>query len=632
MNIRQIHFSPGERVTSDGKQYYIIHIVSLETVICKDEETGQICHLNIKNLSLTPTSQTQKDCKTLPENENILLVADKQWEEANRRYNIIRPLLECSHRTALIVSEQAYQQGVSIMTIYRWIKAFESTGRISSLIDQRNGGKGKSRLEDEVEIIIQATIKDFFLTMQKRSVQKTCVEVITRCRNAKLPLPSFNTVRNRIGQITGETKLKQRESAKKAYEQFAPQIGKFPGADWPLAVIQIDHTLVDIILVDEVYRLPIGRPYITLAIDVFSRMVAGIYISFDSPSALSVGLCIVHAILPKDKWLAKFGLTTSWPLWGIMRKIHVDNAKEFRGEMLKRACQEYGIDIEWRPVRRPQYGAHIESLLGTFLEEIHSLPGTTFSNPQKRGEYNSENNAAMTLREFEEWLINYITGVYHQKIHTSLKTSPIKQYEKGIFGTEDMLGIGLPNIIVDEERLRLDFMPYVERTVQTYGVIIDRIYYYSDTLRRYINSTLPESLKRKRKFLFKRDPRDISVIYFYDPEIKQYYSVPYRDISHPPISIWELRKINNHLEKEGKTNIDEDLIFETYKRMREVEEKAIRDSKTVRLAKQRRALNKQSTSHLVKDIKPQVAEADVESNKPNKTILPFTDIEELDLE
>ena len=55
--------------------------------------------------------------------------------------------------------------------------------------------------------------------------------------------------------------------------------------------------------------------------DVFSRMVLGFYISFDPPGALSTGLCISHAILPKEKWLARFGITTPWPCWGLPKTI-----------------------------------------------------------------------------------------------------------------------------------------------------------------------------------------------------------------------------------------------------------------------------------------------------------------------
>jgi putative transposase len=125
-------------------------------------------------------------------------------------------------------------------------------------------------------------------------------------------------------------------------------------------VVQIDHTPVDLMLVDDVHRRPIGRPWLTLAIDVFSRMVAGCSVSFDPPGALAVGLCLAHAILPKDAWLARHEMTTPWPIWGVMDTVHADNAKEFRGAMLRKACEEYRIDLQWRPVARPHFGGHIE--------------------------------------------------------------------------------------------------------------------------------------------------------------------------------------------------------------------------------------------------------------------------------
>ena len=59
-----------------------------------------------------------------------------------------------------------------------------------------------------------------------------------------------------------------------------------------------------------------GRPWITLTIDIFSRMVAGFYMSFDRPGAMALGLCLVHAMLPKETWLAQHDIVTPWPLWG----------------------------------------------------------------------------------------------------------------------------------------------------------------------------------------------------------------------------------------------------------------------------------------------------------------------------
>ena len=355
----------------------------------------------------------------------------------------------------------------------------------------------------------------------------------------------------------------------------------------------------------------------------------GIYISLDPPNVMSVGLCIAHAILPKEHWLDRLGLSTSWPCWGVMQRIHADNGKELRGNILRRACQEYSIDLEWRPVKTPHYGAYIERLLGTFNKEIHSLPGTTFSSPSERGEYDSEGQAVMTMTEFEKWIVTYITGVYHQRKHSSLLSSPMRQYEKGILGTEELLGRGLPRRIVDEDRLRLDLMPFFERAVQPYGVVVDEVHYYSDVLRRYVNAKEPSDTRKKRKFTFRRDPRDISTLYFFDPEVKDYFRIPYRDTAHSPMSIWEFRAARRSLEKQGVKAINEGLIFQSYEQMRSIEAQARAETKHVRRKNQQRQYNKhiyQPKAKLTKALSETEARNDYDTFP---VIQPFAELEEL---
>lgn len=372
--------------------------------------------------------------------------------------------------------------------------------------------------------------------------------------------------------------MKKRIGAKEAGYKFNPILGSFPGADFPLSVVQIDHTRVDIILVDEYYRKPYKRPWLTLAIDVYSRMVVGFYLSFDPPGALGTGLCIAHSILPKEIWLEKIGVQESWPCWGFMSVIHLDNAKEFRGNMLKMACKNHNINLEFRPIATPHFGGHIERLLGVFSKEIHNLAGTTFSSPTQRKNYDSEGRASLTLPEFEKWLTLYITKIYHFKNHSSLNDSPINKWKEGIVGNKEQPGIGIIPRIFNERKLRLDFMPYEERTIQEYGAVIDHITYYHDVLRRYIHSKTDNI---KRKFIFRRDPRDISVVYFYDPELKEYFDIPYRDTSLPAISIWEFRDVLRTLKK-NKMPINEKSIFDTYREMDDIEKKAIRETRNKR--------------------------------------------------
>jgi putative transposase len=621
-----VRFAEGALVKSGGKRYVITNILSLESVLAKDEETGNSEHLHIRDLVPAVELNEGEERKGI----EVALISKDDWSEAEKWADRIRPLLLTSHRTVEMVEEVARDAGVTIWTVYRKIRRFQQTGKVSDLTPAKSsGGKGKSRLGETADQIVQSTIDEFYLNKQKqkRSIKKTVKEVERRFRAAKLTPPHPNTIANRIRSLPEEKRDEHHLGTQEAQKKHSPFPGHFPGADFPLAVVQIDHTLLDIIVLDDIDRLPIGRPWITVAIDVFSRMVLGFFISLDPPNTMSVGLCLAHAILPKDKWLAGHRIEVPWPAWGLMRLIHADNAREFRGEMLRRACKEYNIDLEWRPVRKAHYGGHIERLLGTFLEEIHALPGTTFSNPEERGQYDSEKHAVMTRTELEAWLATYITGVYHQRVHSALGTSPINRYELGIFGNETLPGRGLPVRVVDEDRLRLDLMPYVERTVQEYGVAVDHIHYYSDVLKRFVNSKDPNNSKLKRRFIFKRDPRDISVLYFYDPELKQYFKVPYRDTSRPPMSIWEYRQVMKRLALEDKKHIDERLIFETYDKMRAQEEKAGRETKRVRRTKQRRRDNKQIVRpKTADDLRPTAEKSEQSASRP--TIEPFDVLED----
>ncbi len=421
-------------------------------------------------------------------------------------------------------------------------------------------------------------IEQHYLTRQRLSIQHVASEIIHCCRSDGIEAPHPNTIRRRIARIPDLVQTKRRDGPQAA-RAYVPLEGNFPLPAAPLGVVQIDHTKVDIILVDDISRRSVGRPWITVAIDIFSRMIVGFYVSFDPPGAMSTGLCIVHAMLPKDIWLAKYGISTPWPIYGRIQSLHLDNAKEFHGTMLERACQNYGIELNWRPVKKPWYGGHIERWMGTFAQELQNLPGATFSNPAARGEYDSERNAALTLTEFETWLATFVTEVYHQRVHSGLGMPPLQKYASSST---------VPAWRVDERRLRLDFMPYLERTVQPYGIQIDRIVYYSDVLRRWINAADPTTPAHKRKFTIRRDPRDISAVYFYDPEAEDHFPIPYRDTSHPAISVWELNEIQRQLEQLGRESINEDLIFGAQARMREIADTARLTTKAARRDAQRR--------------------------------------------
>ena len=90
------------------------------------------------------------------------------------------------------------------------------------------------------------------------------------------------------------------------------------------------------------------------------------------------------------------------------------------------------------------------------------------------------------------------------------------------------------------------------------------------------------------RFVFRRDPRDISTVSFWDPELQRYSMIPYRNTTHPPISIWELRELRGKLHEAGRTHIDEAAIFEAYRRLREREARAVSETQRTRRARARR--------------------------------------------
>lgn len=361
-----------------------------------------------------------------------------------------------------------------------------------------------------------------------------------------------------------------------AKEQYDLHKGPFPGADFPLSIVQIDHTQVDIILVDEKYRQPLQRPFLTLAIDTFSRMVVGFYLSFDPVGAIAVGMCMAHAILPKETWLSSINVQGDWPCWGVPSALHMDNAKEFRSKMLERACEKYGMRLEYRPVGSPHWGGVIERMMKTSMDEVHSLPGTTFSNVQNRKEYSSEGKAVFTLAEFEKWFTVFIINVYNRRVHRALNTSPFERYKEGIFGSPSQLGTGLPAIPYDALQVRLDFLPSEERTIQEDGIVISHLKYKGDVLIPYVNAPGGDcdKSKVKRKFIFKYDPRNITHVYFLDPD-NNYHWIPCKNIGYTDVSLWEYRQALAKVKLKGKEYVNSDEIFKSIAEMRQIESDSV---------------------------------------------------------
>jgi putative transposase len=474
-------------------------------------------------------------------------VSEREWTEAVRRSERVRTLATADKNSGDAVKAAATELGLSTAQIYRLIRKFRGSPVTQSLVVNRPGPqKGARRLPAEVEQKIEAAIDSVYKRRERPTVKKLRLEISRDCNAAGLRPPSRTAIQARISARSLREMYSAREGSTATRQRFTiVRPGLRPTS--PLAIVQMDHTQVDIQLVDELSRAVIGRPWLTLLLDVFSRSVAGFYLSFDEPSAAVVALAIAQSVLPKAIWLKERGLPLNWAMEGIPGVLHLDNAPEFHSRALKRGCQQHGIRIHYRPPATPRFGGHIERLMGTLMTRIHALPGSTSSNVVERGDYESEDKAILTLGEFERIFALEVLGPYHNEIHSTLNKTPASAWASGIAENGDGRQPPDPSTFV------LDFLPFEERMVRREGIRLFNITYFDGALEQLLDSA-------DRKLRIKYDPRNLGTV-FVELPTGGHLRVPYADLGKPPISLWELRAATRAIRETGRQGIDETAIF-----------------------------------------------------------------------
>lgn len=580
----RVMLAVGGLVQNGETIFRIVELLDFESLIGVNVETGRSTALRIGDLRAVSHEPLTK----LQPSQDLADIADSDWRVAQERFAAIKPLIDASRCGREEVEARGKELNIDPATLYRWLQRYRTHGVSTALIPRKRGWKeGNSRLDEHAEALIEKVIREFYLTPQRPTAKKAITEVLRACQAQGIKPPGPSAIRARISRIAEKEQLRGRGHREKAKNKFLPAPGRFPNADFPLAVMQIDHTPADIILVDDVYRKPIGRPWITLAIDTHTRMVTGYYLSFDPPSETSVAMCVAHSMLPKDDWMLLHKVEADWPVWGVPKTIYVDNGADFRSDNFRQSCLMYGISLDFRPYGQPRYGGTIERMLGTLLKEIHDLPGTTFSNVKHRDGYDSEKNAVLTKSEFEEWLVALICKLYHRRLHSAIGMTPLRKWEIGIFGNAEVQGVGVPPRPVNRLTVLLDFLPFFRRTVQPIGVTIDGLTYYAEALRPWINAQ-DQKTKKKKELIFRRDPRDVSSVWFFDPTLQHYFKIPLADMALPAMSIWEYQQAREKLKRDGAASVNEHQILRAITELRSHVDEASEKTKAARRQAQRR--------------------------------------------
>jgi len=500
--------------------------------------------------------------------------AEQRWRRALERQPELRRLVETPGRSRAEVEAAAGRLGLHISTLYRLLRRFGVEQTVEAITGEARGWRrGRSRLPASIETVIDAAIQDFFLTKQAPAAAALHREIKQRCRAAGLATPAISTVHRRLRKLSRKTVAGRRQGRGAAEVETMR-----PGAlqiDRPNALWQIDHSPADVVVVDIETRAPIGRPWITLVVDVASRAITGLHVSLEDPSVISVGLALRQAILDKADALRERDVEADWPGFGLPDGVHSDNGADFRSATFQRACANLGIETDYRPLGAPRYGGHIERLIGTAQQEMHLLPGTTFSNVAQRGDYDSDGSAVLTLDEFETWLWRFIACEYNVRIHSATGRSPLMAWRRGVDGQGFV-----PRMPSDPERLAFEFLPSVPRAITRQGVVFNRIHYYEPFLEPLFDTG-------NRRLLVRYDPRDLSRLYV--PTAQGVQSIRYRNLARPPMSLWELQAARRRLAAEGAAHVNEDALFEARRRNVELVGRAKSETRRQRRDAERRA-------------------------------------------
>lgn len=487
-----VDIAPGAMLIANGRVVEVDGQETLTTVRVRDVATGEFSTVPIAQLAAIKPKQGKADS---------LAVFEAEWKRACALALSLRPWQGRARVPSSTLGEIASAHRVSTRQIQRLRHRLQAADKTSALVRQVGGWPtGRSRLSAKVELIIAKLTRKYFLKRERPSQREFAEYTRSVCRRIRLEAPSRNAVLLRLARLDPRDRDRARLGRHAAKQKHEARPGQLL-AHRPLELIEIDHTRADVMVVDPENRSrTLGRPWLTLAIDVATRCVVGFYLSMDAPSATSVAMCIEHLVLPKRENASDPDV---WPMYGKPGRILVDNGKDFRSLALSRGCQEHGITLEFRPVKTPHYGAHIERLIGTMMRMCHLLPGTTFSNPRERGDYPSEAKAIMTLAELRAWLVQKICRRYHMSRHSELGCAPLIAWEKGF--RRDDGSLATPALLADPTQFRIDFLPYELRKVRRTGIELFGL--------RYWHEDLAPLLIGEDDVMVRYDPRDVTSVW-----------------------------------------------------------------------------------------------------------------------
>jgi len=440
-----------------------------------------------------------------------LFVSQNELDRANRIARDLDSLPNERGKLGPALADLAQKYDVNYSTVARWKRNYLENG-VPGLIRRfdKRGGRGKKRLLSEAEEMIRQGIQEYYLTRTPKSIDETIRLIRSRFAAEHMDVPGVGTIRSRIKALSKNEVLRAQKGGSAAKDSLHVSQAEHR-VQRPLQEVQIDHSPADMQLLSSELRQVLGRANITVVQDVYSRVILGMYIGYEHPSFLNVSFALREAVFLKEDVLSRYGLDESlWPVYGLMETLHSDNAVEFDGRQMDHFCLVNRIEKRFRPIGRKEYGGHVESGLKAILKHLQTLPGTTFSNPQERGAYNSEKHAQIDLQELRNIIYLWVVKVFNNKPRDELGgLSPLQMWQKAIDAGWS------PRMPASYDEFRYSLLPYEERMIGRRGISLKGFQYSGPCLRHW---RAREKVNERKKYRVYFDPQDMRWADFVHPD------------------------------------------------------------------------------------------------------------------
>ncbi|OCH28961.1 integrase [Aliivibrio fischeri] len=416
-------------------------------------------------------------------------------------------------------------------TFIAWCNRYRLSGEKVSSLTPQHSQKGNRKLKTSSEFYIAKAINEKYLTRNQCSIIQSfkyyCDLIIIENRTIptnKIKKVSQRTFYNRINALPKYEVALKRYGKRYADINYR-KVGKMREATRPLEYVEIDHTPLDLILLDDELEIPLGRPYLTILIDRYSKCIIGYNISFRPPSFESIRHAFCNACLDKSSITQQYPhLKNDWPMAGKIENLVVDNGTEFWSNSLEDSLRPFATNILFNKVGKPWMKPLVEKFFDILNKElVHSLPGTTRSRVEQLKGYNPKKDAAITFSLFLELFHTWIIDIYHMTPDTRGVSIPYFKWREGI---KNLPPLSFSN--EEAQQLLIEFGILNTRTLTIYGINIHNKRYQSDELieyRKKYGNIEENNLRLKTK----TNPSNISYIFVYLPNEARYIKVPCTD-------------------------------------------------------------------------------------------------------